>query len=402
MEKNTKIRVAFIKFGGLSAGGTEKFLQTIAANLHKEKFDVSYFYTDTAPYKGSSYRHADTDAERKKYMESAGVKLIQCAVTAKDITKRTHPWIGTDFFQKFKESDFDIVQTGRAGHPEFPFNYIRNVPIVDSIHLLAGIDNQYNISRVLHITQWSADRWIKAGGDPNRVKIVSHPMEIQSSGAHSLATELHLGEKFVYGFHQRNDDAIFSPIPLEAYKRIEASHNHFIIMGGGEAYKKQASDLHIKNITFLPHSANPQDIYSFLMTLSVYAHGRKDGEVNSTAMAEALFFGLPIVSHRSPIHNGHIECIGNAGTVVATVLEYATEMNKLATDMKYYAERKARAFDRFKEMYELTHQMKHIEHIYEEVVKNPFPHHFSRIWYSLRLRYYFVYGPKKILRLLGI
>ena len=33
-----KIKVAFIKFGGLCAGGTERFLHAIAANLPKEEF----------------------------------------------------------------------------------------------------------------------------------------------------------------------------------------------------------------------------------------------------------------------------------------------------------------------------------------------------------------------------
>ena len=30
-----KIKIAFIKFGGMASGGTEKFLQTVAANLPK-------------------------------------------------------------------------------------------------------------------------------------------------------------------------------------------------------------------------------------------------------------------------------------------------------------------------------------------------------------------------------
>ena len=43
---------------------------------------------------------------------------------------------------------------------------------------MGGIDNQYNISRVMHITKWSRDRWIFKGGDKNRAVLVSHPMII--------------------------------------------------------------------------------------------------------------------------------------------------------------------------------------------------------------------------------
>ena len=34
------MKVAFVKFGGLSAGGTERFLQNLAVGLPKEKFEV--------------------------------------------------------------------------------------------------------------------------------------------------------------------------------------------------------------------------------------------------------------------------------------------------------------------------------------------------------------------------
>ena len=47
-----KIKVAFIKFGGMANGGTEKYLQTIAAHLPKDEFDVDFFYCDAAPYIG--------------------------------------------------------------------------------------------------------------------------------------------------------------------------------------------------------------------------------------------------------------------------------------------------------------------------------------------------------------
>jgi hypothetical protein len=62
---NKKIRVAFIKFGGLASGGTEKYLQTIAVNLPSDKFIVDYFYCDASPYLGSDWVHPTTDPERE-------------------------------------------------------------------------------------------------------------------------------------------------------------------------------------------------------------------------------------------------------------------------------------------------------------------------------------------------
>ena len=49
------IKVAFIKFGGMANGGTEKYLQTIAAHLPKDEFEVDFFYCDAAP--SVSYTH---------------------------------------------------------------------------------------------------------------------------------------------------------------------------------------------------------------------------------------------------------------------------------------------------------------------------------------------------------
>lgn len=390
MENEIKIRVAFIKFGGMSAGGTEKFLQTIAANLDPTRFEVDYYYCDTAPYTGSNYRHAGTDIHRLKYMQDRGVNLIEFSVEALDNKSRHYNWLGTNFWQLFDETRYDIIQAGRFGKPTYPFTKIKKTPIVDSLHILAGVDNQFNISRVMHITNWSAKKWIRQGGDSSRVVIVSHPMEIVHDGS-NLREILKCGDKFIYGFHQRNDESIFSNIPLEAYKKIENDSTLFIMLGGGETYRKQAQDLGIKNIKFLDHTGDSQMIYRFLSTLNVYSHGRKDGEVNSTAMAEAMFFGLPIVSHISKFNNGHIECIAESGKVLDTVDEYAAELKKLQIDIEYYKYRSNKSLGRFQEMYELKNQIKHIEEIYEDVARNPFPNKWHRYFSTLRLQYVFLY-----------
>ena len=136
------IKIAFIKFGGMANGGTEKYLQTIAAHLPKDEFEVDFFYCDAAPYIGSDYKHLDTDASRVEYCKSHGVNLIKFDVQFKDLRTQTHDWVNSNFFDVFNEDDYDVIQLGRAGHPEYPFIHINKTPIIDSIHLAGMGENK--------------------------------------------------------------------------------------------------------------------------------------------------------------------------------------------------------------------------------------------------------------------
>jgi hypothetical protein len=166
-------------------------------------------------------------------MISKKVNLIEFNIKYIDVRRGKLKWIQTNFWELFKESNYDIVQTGRPGPSEYPFYKLKNIPIVDSLHFVAGVDNQFNISRVMHISQWSANKWIEMGGDANRVVNVSMPMEIVEKDNTNFRKEFNLESKFIFGFHQRDDNYIFSDIPLNAYKKIEDENTAFILMGGG-------------------------------------------------------------------------------------------------------------------------------------------------------------------------
>jgi glycosyltransferase involved in cell wall biosynthesis len=133
----------------------------------------------------------------------------------------------------------------------------------------------------------------------------------------------------------------------------------------------------------IPFLVNIEDTYTFLQTVDVYAHGRLDGEVNSQAIAEAMYFGKPIVSHLSKMNNGHVETIGNAGVVVSNSSEYAQILQKLLSNKKYYGQLSADAKKRFKDGYSVPVQMEKFEKLFEEVYKNPFPNKIIRRLYSL-------------------
>jgi FkbM family methyltransferase len=323
-----KIRIAFVKFGGLSSGGTERWLQMMAANLPKKEFDIDYYYCDAAPYIGTEYKHANTDPMRLAYMRDHDVNMIKFHVQAKDVRLPTHDWVGSDFWNIFDCNKYDFVQTAKAGPPEYPY-YKLNLPVIEFVALGVGVDTSQNIACSIHLSQWQRARWCGLGGELSKSKVISIPANKPSTFEN---LRIHLGipeNAIVAGFHQRNDDAIYSQIPLTAFSKLVNDNRHFIIMGGGQSYVDQAKILNLKNIHFLPHSGDDVKISLFLNTLDIFAHGRKDGETFGTVFAEAMMHGKPCLSHRSNIANAQPETMGPGGLFADDEIDYKQKLDLL-------------------------------------------------------------------------
>ena len=361
------IKVAFIKFGGMANGGTEKVLQTIAAELPKDKFIVDYFYCDSAPYIGSDFVHPDTDPSRVQYVKDSGVNLIKFDVGFKDLRTSTHDWVDTNFWELFDEEKYDVIQTGRSGHPEYPFTLINKTPIVDSIHLSGMAENKHNSIKTVLISNEQRDRWIMSGGPAEKAVIIPNPLKIPDVGEVNYREEFGWQDKFIFGLHQRRDNHIFSPIPLEAYDEIEDDNTAFLLLGGSENYQKQAKDLGLKNFKHLPPVGELEPIHKFLNTLDVFAHGRSDGEQCSCAIIEAMSHGLPVISHTAP-SMGQLEQIGDAGKVANSYQEYSEVMVDMIDDKNYYSKCAQNSKKRYNEIYKLESIIKKYADIYEGVV----------------------------------
>jgi hypothetical protein len=361
------IKIAAIKFGGLAAGGTEKWFQTILANLPKDKFEIDYLYTDSAPYIGSDWVHPDTDPDRKQYMLDNKVNLKHIAVKAKNLYSPTHDWVDTNFWEIYNLKKYDLVVSARAGHQEYPFCHITDVPEVAFITLAGMSETKSNVKKYIHISKFQEQSWVHAGGDVTRSDVVFLFTEHKPYSGNNLRGLFNLDSKFVYGMHQRNDDNIFSSIPLEAYSKIENEDTAFIIMGGGEKYRQQSKMLNLKNVYFLEHSSNVESLNSFLRTLNVYAHGRADGETYGQAIAEGMSYALPVISHRSP-NMGHVETIGDGGIVCDNLNSYVEEMKKLKENGEYYKFRSDNSKNRFLNDLSIDNNLNKIIKILEQAV----------------------------------
>jgi hypothetical protein len=361
-----KIRIAFVKFGGLAAAGTERWLQMMAAHLSRERFAVDYYYCDAAPYIGSEFRHPDTDPDRRAYMERAGVNLIKFKVGAKDITKPTHDWVDTDFWDVFDPEMYDFVQTGKAGHAEYPYDRMP-VPVVEFVTLSAGVDRSKNLAFSIHVSQWQRRRWARAGGRLSRSDVIPIPAEPPAAET-DLRDELGIpSEALVAGFHQRVQDEIFSPIPLRAFEQVSRPDRYFLIMGGSALYREQAAELGLQNAIFLEHSGAAERISRFLNTLDVFAHGRRDGETGATVFGEAMMHGRPCMSHWSPIANAQPETMGPAGLFAGDDVDYAEKLERLFSDRELRERLAGKARRHARRYYSLESCVARLEHVYQRL-----------------------------------
>lgn len=368
-EKMEKIKIASVKFAHFASGGTEKFLQTIIANLPKDKFEVDAYYTNAAPYLGSDFKHPDNDQCNIEYVKKYGVNVIPVSVEYKDVRVPNHEWVNTDFYEKFNESKYDILLTARAGHSEKPYCDIHNIPIVELVTLPGMADRQSNIVKSIHISNFQLQTWINVGGDPVKAEVIPLFSDTLQTTNESFRQELKISENdFVFGMHQRVDDGIFSSVPLEAYKKISKNNVWFVVMGGSELYSKFAQINNITNFIQLPHSSDKKIISKFLNTLNCFSGGRRDGETFGNVYAEAMSFGLPCIGHIAPAI-GHIETIGDAGKVCSSIDEYTNYMLRILNDKEFYLTLSKNAKNRYNNYLSPNVNMDKVIKIFDDIMK---------------------------------
>ena len=341
------MRIAFCKFAGLANGGVEKYLQTIALIYKKTGHEVDYYYTNAAPITSSGWVHPDNDTGRENLMIENGINLIPVHVDS----RHHNEWIGTDFFDKFDESKYDLLMIGGNGESEFPYNRLHNIKIIHTVHG-DHLFNQSNVVKYVLLCNWQAKRWLNNGGDGSKLNII--PTVVYVPEQHSKSMREIYGipkDAFVYGLHQRNDLTISSTLVLEAFSRLVEDGVYFALLGGTEIHKNYVRENGIKNVIFCDYTSDINEIHSFLDGLDVYTHCRIDGEVCSAAIIEAMSHYKPIVSY--PGHNmGHAEQIDGCGIMTYSLEQYTDAMIKLRTDYNFYDELSQKTKEKYHSLYD--------------------------------------------------
>jgi hypothetical protein len=365
-----KTKIAFVKFCGLAVGGTEIWLQKIAANLPKDRFEVDYYYCDSAPLIGIDFKPGDTNPDRMQYMKDNKINLIKFNVESVDFRFHYHPWVNTDFWQLFDPSKYDLVHTAKAGPREYPF-YLINLPLIETVTLANRPDKSKNIAWSFHPSSWQRNVWLKKGGNKKRSSVLPAPLE-QPLTTENYRKELDIPtDAIVAGFHQRADDNICSPIPLNTFSKCQNPNWHFIIKGGSELYKKQAKELNLKNMHFLASDGDNVTVSKFLNTLDFFAHGRKDGETFGAVFAEAMIHGKPCLSHHSETGlDAQKETMGTAGLFAIDEKDYTEKLYSLFSDKKLRDKLASEAKKNSKQ-YSIESAIQEVIKVYEEILSDP-------------------------------
>jgi len=327
------INITIIQYGGM----TYRVLRNLAIKLDKTRFNVTYLWCEPGKDLYSDFKHPvapNSDIENfKKEMENNGVVVKEFSVGKRFIPDPMLPWQNTDFWEIYNSIKTDIVFTWKGGREEYPFVHLNEMVV--EWNVFGGYDNSTNLVKSLAVSPLCQEIYMDNGGNEKKSEVVFLPV-IETQTEETFREELNIpSDAIVCGMHQRAEDTIFSPVSLNAIKYVQSKVEdkiYIVFLGGSRLYEKYAKEIGLEGYFLYPSGEREYQnssglasdytiISKFLNTLTIYTHARKDGETLGAAIQEAMFHGLPVVSHTSQ-WNAHIDTIGPGGRVCETQEEY--------------------------------------------------------------------------------
>lgn len=297
--KNTTVKnILIYHISGMYYAGTEKTLQTIAGELAKD-YNVFFMYSK------------DNFSQNQKDLLDPRVTCIEFSYTS---IEKKFPYFIYGMQSHIKEilaeKHINLLITSSSGHSQYPFNTIKNIPII-LINIFGSPSLQKNIVSTVFISKAVQDyseqytgkkesnMWAHLTITPSKKNIALI--------RHEVRTQMKIPENaFVFGRIGRPSDDIYDPIGIEAFKRVIAKNPdvYYLIMSPPPILIKKVEEESIPNILYM---SNKEDIWNFYYTIDALAHFRLDGETFGLNIAEAMYAGNPIISHKSNIWNAHLE-----------------------------------------------------------------------------------------------
>lgn len=339
----------------LGLGGVEKCMQYFLEYLHNAGHDCYCIHN-----------RQRTD-EEGKYRE----KLLQDLLGNEKVLAYSTE---EEFFSILGNIKPDIFHIHRSGSPnEFPI-----VPGLKK-HVRRCVESNvfggYDPVNIIDLTIYISDYLFKNARHPNRrTCVIYYPVKIPSHTRNLRETLCISPSTFVMGRLGRPDDYIFDPISLQALKVIEEKADYdllYLVQSPPPNMIKTARDMGLKKVQFLTIPIVTDDeITSFLNTIDILAHARRDGETFGLNIAEAMIHGKPVISHRSRRANAHKPFVKKCGFFVRTdnYKQYAKYINLLYHNKKKRIKlgRKGQEFAR--KNFLLTNIGKKLESCYKQLL----------------------------------
>jgi len=220
----------------------------------------------------------------------------------------------SDFYERAMEVKPDIIHCARSGYYEYPLNK-RIAPLQVETNIFAHKDESAFLDRSICIS--NCIDYIRQGSDA----VIYNPIPAARLEGDSLRRQYDIPEDAVVcGRIGRPSN--YHPFALEAFKRAVKKYPNlwYINIAPCRVFMQEAQG--VPNVVLIPPTSDDSFIEKFHRTIDIFAHYRLDGECCSTAIQQAMMYGLPVISHISKSYNGQIETIGNGGFVARTADEY--------------------------------------------------------------------------------
>jgi glycosyltransferase involved in cell wall biosynthesis len=333
--RKQKKRILFYYVYALAYGGTSSLMQILAKYLNKDEYEVFVMYSNKVE---STVGQSIPGNSRLQYVLESGVFPIPFDYSYIDkrlpyFIHNTSPRIEG----VIKAFQIDLLVVTGAGHAEYPFSQIKNIPII-LLNIFGQANVQSNIKYHLCISEEVANK-LEPIVPKEKVKVIYVPSE----GPMNMALQgQQIRERFgikpedlVFGRIGRGSDWIFDPIGILAFEKIvkKYPHTHYLIVCPPPALVKLQTEKNIPNVHFMEELGKKEELWAFYYALDVYAHFRHDGESFGLNIVEAMFKGMPIISHKSKIWNAHLEYLDSSFAFVADV----DNIDQYAEGMEFFA-----------------------------------------------------------------
>lgn len=305
---NKKIKILFYSHE-IDFAGTWRSHERIMVNLPKDIFDVYTMYWD----------ECKTNNRLDIVRQLIGEEKVLSFKRSTTKNKQYYTPDTTNFDDIVLRNNFDIIHFARSGYPEWPFNK-RLAKLQVETNIFAEhdttpfCDKSFAISKYIYDLHKDCD------------DILWNPCDLPEPTGATLRNLLGIpSDAIVCGRIGRPTN--FTPIALNSFCKLCEKHNmYMIIIGPSPEVSTYQTNGRIKCIA---PTNDDQLIKSFYRSLDIFTHYRADGETQGTAIADAMMYSLPVISHTSNQFNGQIDTIQDGGRVVSSEAEYTAYLDFL-------------------------------------------------------------------------